>query len=202
VPSYAPLDALTTDPRLIAGLSDEDLTTVLGRLAVLHHALMAEVARRVAPAAFVEEPTPDADAMLTVPDVAARLKLPKAYVYDLIRRGDLPAVKIGASARYRRVRAGDLGRWLAAGRTAGPGQPYPAGIGYSHDRPRPPAASTAARTLPARPRRADLDAPEQRGAHGAGRVADLGSRRAARPPARRARPAPGAAETGSTTPKP
>ena len=53
-----------------------------------------------------------ADALLlTVPDVAARLSVPRAYVYALARRADLPAVRIG---RYIRIPDAALREWQEA----------------------------------------------------------------------------------------
>jgi excisionase family DNA binding protein len=46
---------------------------------------------------------------LTVAEVVVRLRLSRARVYELIRAGALPAVRMGR--RGLRIRAGDLARW-------------------------------------------------------------------------------------------
>jgi excisionase family DNA binding protein len=55
--------------------------------------------------------------LLTVPEVAAELRFTRGYVYEAIRRGELPAVRKG---KYVRLRRGDLAAWLGA---TGSGQP-------------------------------------------------------------------------------
>jgi excisionase family DNA binding protein len=48
-------------------------------------------------------------ALLTAAEVAGQLRVSTMTVYRLIRRGDLPAVRVG---RNYRVRAADLERYL------------------------------------------------------------------------------------------
>lgn len=40
--------------------------------------------------------------MLTVPEVAQALNIKRTTVYELMRRGDIPSVKIGKSRRIHR----------------------------------------------------------------------------------------------------
>lgn len=47
---------------------------------------------------------------LKVPEVAELLQLPRTRTYELIQRGDLPAVRVGV--RSIRVRRDDLERFL------------------------------------------------------------------------------------------
>lgn len=54
--------------------------------------------------------------LLTAEDVAARLQVPKSWVYAESRAGRMPHVKLG---RYRRYRPEALDRWVA-GLEAGP----------------------------------------------------------------------------------
>jgi excisionase family DNA binding protein len=48
--------------------------------------------------------------LLSLPEVAARLRLPKGRVYELARQGRLPAVRIG---KYVRVQREQLEAWIA-----------------------------------------------------------------------------------------
>ena len=47
---------------------------------------------------------------LTVPDLAEELRIPRTRAYELIQRGELPAVRIGA--RSIRVNRQELERFL------------------------------------------------------------------------------------------
>jgi excisionase family DNA binding protein len=47
--------------------------------------------------------------LLTVPGAARLLSVSRDYVYSLMRRGDLPSVKIG---RTRRIKRADVEAWL------------------------------------------------------------------------------------------
>jgi excisionase family DNA binding protein len=55
---------------------------------------------------------PHAEELLTVAEVAGVLRLPPSTVYELIRRGKLPAVRAGRSLRVPRDA---LKRWIAGG---------------------------------------------------------------------------------------
>jgi excisionase family DNA binding protein len=45
--------------------------------------------------------------VLTVPEVAAELQIPPSTVYDLIRRGVIPAVRVGKRLRVPKLRLED-----------------------------------------------------------------------------------------------
>ncbi|MGH2916506.1 MAG: helix-turn-helix transcriptional regulator [Solirubrobacteraceae bacterium] len=49
--------------------------------------------------------------LLTADDVAAQLGVPRAFVYALSRRGELPTVRVGD--RYLRFRSDTLQSWIA-----------------------------------------------------------------------------------------
>ena len=51
------------------------------------------------------------ESVLTVPEVAAYLKIPRATVYKLRREGKLPAHKVGKHWRFMRD---ELDNWLKA----------------------------------------------------------------------------------------
>ena len=50
--------------------------------------------------------------LLTVPEVADVLRVPRARAYDLVKQGLIPAVRVG---RQIRVDAAALRRWIQAG---------------------------------------------------------------------------------------
>ena len=49
------------------------------------------------------------DPIYTVPEVAAYLKISKAKLYDLIKRKEMPHIRMGRNVR---IRESDLNRWL------------------------------------------------------------------------------------------
>ena len=55
---------------------------------------------------------PSRPGLLEAEDVAALLGVPRRFVYELVRRGELPAVRIGQ--RYVRFRSEALDEWIAS----------------------------------------------------------------------------------------
>lgn len=51
------------------------------------------------------EPQETTKKLLTVPQVAEMIGTPKAYIYDLVRKREIPSVKIG---KYIRIKEDDL----------------------------------------------------------------------------------------------
>ncbi len=49
------------------------------------------------------------DKILTVPDVAAYLKVSKAKIYIMVQKGEIPYIRI---CRNVRIRESDLTKWL------------------------------------------------------------------------------------------
>src|SRR5262249_11520156 len=82
LPALEWVDALTPEPlpALVVGLA----------------ALQARAAARLAlqPAA-PEPPAAEPPGLLRVPDVATRLHVPEQYVYELLRQGELTAIRFG-----------------------------------------------------------------------------------------------------------
>jgi excisionase family DNA binding protein len=70
--------------------------------------------------------------LLTADDVALVLGVPKSLIYALVRRGELPAIRVGE--RYVRFRADAISRWIE-NREAGGQQT----AGINGDRRRPHA---------------------------------------------------------------
>jgi excisionase family DNA binding protein len=80
------------------------------------------------------------DRLLTMQEVAETLSVPETYAYELARRRDLPAVKLG---KYVRVRAADFEAWLNALYPPATGRP-----GSITEEPSPPIVVTHRPSLP------------------------------------------------------
>jgi len=60
----------------------------------------------------------EADKLLTVPEVARRLRQSQESIYRKIRSGEIPAVRIGSGPRPPlRVNEAELAEWLYGART-------------------------------------------------------------------------------------
>jgi excisionase family DNA binding protein len=57
------------------------------------------------------DPCPLADALLTVPEVAALLRLTRKGIYALVEGRKIPFIKVSNRVRFRR---GDVEAWLKA----------------------------------------------------------------------------------------
>jgi excisionase family DNA binding protein len=62
----------------------------------------------------IKAPDVGAKSWLTVPEVAEELRIPRSRCYELIQRGELPAVRIGE--RSIRVNRAELVRFLLESR--------------------------------------------------------------------------------------
>jgi excisionase family DNA binding protein len=95
--SHAVLDELVA---LLSQASTEELPNLLG-----HFERLAATLPLVAGVSATPLPPPPVDpaALLTVAEVALRLKITPWSVYDLIRRDRLPGVRLGRALRARQV---------------------------------------------------------------------------------------------------
>lgn len=106
------LGDLLVDPAKIGQLSDGELNQILVQIS----ALLAMVSARIGLAIATRQPevgeeTAEYLQQLTVSKVAALLDMPKARVYELIRRGQMPSVRVGVkNVRVSRVA---LREWIA-----------------------------------------------------------------------------------------
>ena len=91
---------------VVDGLASEALLIFATHTAALHARAMARL-MALSTQRSPSGATPS-DQLVTATEIAAWLKVPKQYVYGLIRSGDLPAIKFG---KYKRVRLEDLRRW-------------------------------------------------------------------------------------------
>jgi excisionase family DNA binding protein len=58
------------------------------------------------------------DSVLTIEELASYLKIPKSTLYKLVRKGKIPAQKIGRHWRFRKA---SIDRWLEEMRVNKPG---------------------------------------------------------------------------------
>jgi excisionase family DNA binding protein len=116
----ATLADLLVDPAKIGQLSDGELNQILVQISALLAMVSARIGRAIANRQpGVWEETAEYLQQLTVSKVAALLDMPKARVYELIRRGQMPAVRVGVkNVRVSRVA---LREWIA--RHQGPEEP-------------------------------------------------------------------------------
>lgn len=56
--------------------------------------------------------------LLTIPEVAARLRVHRNHVYRYIAAGEFPTVNIGTGRSKTRVKADDLEAWIEGRTTA------------------------------------------------------------------------------------
>lgn len=103
------LTALLQDPARVAEVPREAIPPLLAQCSALQSLLSARLASIPASGNGSPEAPPDGDRLLTIPEVAARLGVPKGYAYELARRGGLPTVRFG---KYVRVRLVDLQEWV------------------------------------------------------------------------------------------
>jgi excisionase family DNA binding protein len=107
--SVPTLDDLACNPERARGLPTDVAASLLSKLAGVQTILLAHL---LAGPLNGEKSKAPLDDLLTVPEVAARLKVPSAYVYELARRGEIPTVRIG---KYVRVPHVALQEWVAQG---------------------------------------------------------------------------------------
>jgi excisionase family DNA binding protein len=185
------LDMITGNPAAAAALSGEQRSSLMIRIAALMTALALP---QTLPLSAVkgqsaEEPN---DPLLNVKEAAQRLRFAPSYVYELIRRRDLPAVKVG---KYVRIKNSDIDRFVSRHREAATLDKSLSNVlskmnASKNDGGRGQEAARVAGTQANRPRRA-LGRPSDDGiAMGARLRFDPGSRREAAPSLGRGEPRP------------
>src|SRR5712691_2778006 len=102
------------DPGRINSVPPDAILPILGELVVLLARLLVQASTTPGPA---ETEKPEGlDRLLTVRETATLLSLRAAHVYDLVRQGTLPALRVG---KYVRVRPRDLDAWIEGQRKKG-----------------------------------------------------------------------------------
>jgi excisionase family DNA binding protein len=110
------LDAILKTPTYAAVLPRATLGELLVQVAAVQSTLAAQLITRAERDATTEanKPSPQvqhqSERLLAVPEVAVMLGYAKSYVYELLRRGDLPAVR---HKKYVRVRHSAVLKFIA-----------------------------------------------------------------------------------------
>lgn len=164
----------------MAEVPPEAVPPLMAQCAALQSALAARLAS-VPPNGNGKAEAAGQDRLLTVPEVADLLRVPKGHVYELTRTGKMPAVRFG---RHIRVAPADLGEWLAQHKKG-----LDMGLCVTHSERREgfrgSAHSEAARAYTSRVGGAGRRHRQQRGSMGAGGAGHPGIGSPADPVARR-----------------
>ncbi len=162
----ADLFALLQNPARVAEVPPAEIPALLGELERLKAILWVRMVNGPATKDGQAE-APVEDRLLTVPQVAARLSVPKGYAYELARRREIPTVRVGA--KYIRVSLAALRDWEARRQE----KDLDKGLCVTHSNPhdgfRSSPAPKTARTHPGATGRADRRNGQQRRAMGARR---------------------------------
>jgi excisionase family DNA binding protein len=164
------LARLLEDPARVAEIPDGEVRQVLLRVSALLTALSAKIGTPAKENGQPEAPAKEELEHLTVPEVAAILRLPKARIYELIRQGEVPALGVGE--KNVRVSRADLRAWIAQHQKNGLDTPLRVTHSAQYDRFRGVANSKALGPNPSPARRTSRRNPKQRGPLGARRVGD------------------------------
>jgi excisionase family DNA binding protein len=156
------LDTLIQEPARAATLSRQALADLYRQVAHLEVDLRALLLAHPAEASRAD----DAARLLTLPEVATILTIPKSKAYELARRGELPTVAI-PGGKYVRVRRTDVAAWID--RHALPL------VTSRRDQARVAAAPKGSRALTGAARRRDGHHQDEREPVGGGRAPDLGA---------------------------
>jgi excisionase family DNA binding protein len=128
------LDGVAADPETAITLPHELAIALLLRLAIAQSAIATALASRAIEGGSTSS-SDDGDRLLTAKDAAEMLQIPKAHVYELVRRGELPATRFG---KYVRLPLRDLRIWIERHQ----GRPVVGGV--------PPVLASRARPLKGR----------------------------------------------------
>ncbi len=145
-----------------------DCPAIIGTLECLKATLMARMLSQQG--RLDKEPEPN-EPLLSIPEVAERLNIPKSRVYELARQGNgLPTMRIG---KYLRISPPALEAWLARQPKKGLDIELCQWHNTARDRPGTPKAAQGARPHSNGTRRAARRPLEHGRAVGAGRTANL-----------------------------
>jgi excisionase family DNA binding protein len=172
------LDELAADPVKAGYLPPEIRSRLLTRCAAVLTALSAtpltEEATRKEPAGGAVD-APEPERLLTAPEAANLMGFAPSYVYEMVRRGDLPAVR---RKKYVRLRRSAVMRWITEHERWGVAASLSTVLSSAGDRQRSPAASSGTRPEANRTGRKTRRAPDQCEPMGTRHRQDAGTHRA------------------------
>jgi excisionase family DNA binding protein len=99
---------LPIDPNTLAQVPPEEIPAMMAQLAAIQSALAVRL-HESTNSLSESAPTSEPDRAITVEEAADRLTFTAQYVYELIKRGQLPAIRTG---KYVRIRECDLSAWM------------------------------------------------------------------------------------------
>jgi excisionase family DNA binding protein len=110
----ASLDRIATDSASVESLSEGEICALIGEVAVVDARLRGKLAELKS--GVQRGSGSESHSLLTVEEAAEQLAVTGQYVYELLRKGDLPGLRVG---KYWRIDEGDLLRWIAKQKEAG-----------------------------------------------------------------------------------
>ncbi len=169
------LSTYLDSPEKLAEIPVSDIPAVLTQLAAMQLALAARLFREPARTELVPIPP---DGLLTVEKAAQRLDFTEQYVYSLIKKGSLPAIRHG---KYVRIREPDLIAWIDKHYEKWLDKDIYGSYSSGHGRKRASQDSAVSRHYAGSNGGANRRGAKHRGAMGAGRVEDIRTRLPADP---------------------
>jgi len=163
--------AVIENPDKAADLRPEMVPALLAQVAALVTALAARLLP-VEPSANHQTAGHSEDRLITVEEAAERLCFTEQYVYELIRKGQLPCIKQG---KYKRISLSDLSAWIDEHREKGLDKELCQWHNSSNDTKRTATAKKKARSHPGANGRQNRDNLKRFGAAGTGRAENLGT---------------------------
>ncbi len=111
------LARLLQDPARVREIPAQEIPALLGELERLRATLWASMVASPGRSRNGQpEAPPPQDRLLTAKEAAARLGIPAPRVYEMVRRGELPAKRFGdgdPKRRTVRISSADLRAWIA-----------------------------------------------------------------------------------------
>lgn len=169
-------DLLTTLEGEIAKAPPAEVPVLVGHLEQLKAVLWARLTTAQASDTEQDQSPEESNRLLTIPQAAQILAVPKGYAYELARRGGIPTVRFG---KYVRVRLTDLWEWVARHQEKGLDLALCVTHTSSRERLRGSTASQAPATHPSPTGQSARRHRQQRGPVGARRARHPGDSRPA-----------------------
>jgi len=104
-----PITLADLNPESLDKIPRAQIAPLIVQLASMQSALAARLSESPGKAEDQPMESQDHNALITVEEMAKRTAFTEQYCYDLIRRGEIPAVHAG---KYVRIRPEDLNSWI------------------------------------------------------------------------------------------